>query len=131
MSLETGLIILVVMAAVLALLCTPLLIKLWRAVHDLTLTLEIFNQRLPDILQNLDEISANVNRATTAVNDEVQKYAATANRLHYVVDHVVTGIEWVSPLVAKPAGLKKMTELIALGKGLRAFARAWTGGKKI
>ena len=112
-------------------LCIPLLIKLWRAVHDLTLTLEIFNQRLPDILQNLDEISANVNRATTAVNDEVQKYAATANRLHYVVDHVVTGIEWVSPLVAKPAGLKKMTELIALGKGLRAFARAWTGGKKI
>lgn len=131
MSVETGLIILVGVVAVLALLCIPLLIKLWRAVNDLTLTLEMFNQRLPAILKNLDEISANVNQATTAVNAEVQKYAATANRLHYVVDHVVTGIEWVSPLVAKPVGLRKMTELIALGKGIRAFVRAWADGKKI
>ncbi len=129
MTVETGLLILVGIALILAIACIPLIVKLWRAVHDLTVTLQTINQKLPDILKNLDEISSNVNRATTAVSTEVQKYTETANRLHYVVDHVVTGIEWVSPLVTKPTGLKKMTELIALGKGIRAFFRAWAEKK--
>ncbi len=130
MSVETGLLILVGIALILAIVCIPLIVKLWRTVHDLTVTLQTINQRLPDILKNLDEISSNVNQATTRVNSEVQKYAITADRFHSVVDQVVSGIEWVAPIVSKPTGLKKMTELIALGKGIHAFFRAWASGKK-
>lgn len=131
MYLEIGLIIFGIALLLLVLFCIPILLKLWRAASDVTVTLQALNERLPAILKNMEEISANINHSTTAINGEVQKYTATAERFHVVMNEVVSGIEWVSPLALKSPVFRKMTELIPVVKGIRVFLNVLTGRQRV
>ncbi len=57
MYLEIGLIIFGIALLLLVLFCIPILLKLWRAASDVTVTLQALNERLPAILKNMEEIS--------------------------------------------------------------------------
>ncbi len=127
MSVEVGLMITGAALLVLVGFCIPVLIKVWRAVRDVSVTLEALNERLPAILKNLEEISGNINASTTAINQEVQKYADTAGKVHAAIDHVATGIQWLSPVVVRMPMLRKLTELAALAKGIRVFVDTLAG----
>lgn len=129
MSLEVGLVLMGLALLILVGFCIPVLIKLWRAVRDVTVTLEALNARLPAILKNMEDISENINASTTAINREVERYADTSRRVHAVIDHVASGIEWLSPVVVRMPILRKFTELVALAKGARVFVNTLTGKK--
>jgi uncharacterized protein YoxC len=131
MYLEIGLIIFGIALLLLVLFCIPILLKLWRAASDVTVTLQALNERLPAILKNMEEISTNINNSTTAINGEVQKYAATAERFHGVMNEVVGGIELISPLALKSSLFRKISELIAVVKGVRVFLSVLTGKQKV
>jgi uncharacterized protein YoxC len=117
MDLEIGLIILGVALLLLVAFCIPILLKLRRAASDVTLTLQALNERLPAILKNMEEISANINASTTAINSEVQKYSATAERFHVVMKEVVGGIEMISPMILRSHLFQKITALMPVIKG--------------
>jgi len=131
MYLEIGLIIFGIALLLLVLFCIPILLKLWRAASDVTVTLQALNERLPAILKNMEEISANINDSTTAINGEVQKYTATAARFHVVMNEVVSGIELISPLALRSPLFRKMTELIPVVKGVRVFLNVLTGKQRV
>jgi len=131
MYLEIGLIIFGIALLLLVLFCIPILLKLWRAASDVTVTLQTLNERLPAILKNMEEISTNINDSTTAINDEVQKYTATAARFQAVMDEVVSGIELISPLALKFPLFRKMAELIPVVKGVRVFLNVLTGKQRV
>lgn len=129
MSVEVGWMMTGVALLILVGFCIPVLIKVWRALRDVSITLETLNARLPGILKNLEEISGNINASTTAINQEVQKYADTAAKVHAAIDHVATGIQWLSPVVVRMPVLRKLTELVALVKGVRVFVDTLAGKK--
>ena len=130
MYLETGLTILGIAILLLVLFCIPVLLKLWRITSDLTMTVQSLNERLPAILKNLEDISTNINLSTTVINSEVQKYAATAERFHTVMNQVVNVIEWVSPFALRSHFIRKTTGLIPVVKGVMAFLKVLTGGQR-
>jgi len=130
MHLEIGLIIFGLALLLLVLFSIPILLKLWRAVSDVTVTLQVLNERLPTILKNMEEISANVNNSTMAINEQVQKYAGMSQRVQLVMNEVVGGLETISPLILQSPFFRKMTNLIALVKGVRVFFDVLTGKQK-
>ena len=131
MYLEIGLVIFGIALLLLVLFCIPILLKLWRAASDVTVTLQTLNERLPAILKNMEEISSNINHSTTAINGEVQKYAATAERFHIVMNEVVTGMELISPLALKFSLYRKMARIIPVVKGIRVFLNVLTGKQRV
>jgi uncharacterized protein YoxC len=131
MYVEIGLTIFGVALFLLVLFTLPILWKTWRAVNDITITLEALNQRLPGILKNMEEISANINNSTSAVNDKIQKYSATAERLHNVLADFVYGIELISPSAIRSPFYKKITEVIAVAKGVRVFLNVILGKERV
>ncbi len=131
MYLEISLLIFGIALLLLVLFCIPILLKLWRAVNDVTVTLQVLNERLPAILKNMEEISTNINDSTTAINGEVQKCAATADRFHRVMSEVVSGIELISPRALNSPLFRKMTELMAVVKGIRVFVNVLTGKQRV
>ncbi len=131
MYLEIGLIIFGIALLLLVLACIPILLKLWRAASDVTVTLQALNERLPVILKNMEEISNNINHSTTAINGEVQKYAVTAERFHGVMNQVVGGMELLSPLALKFHFFRKTTELIPVIKGVKVFLNVLTGKQRV
>lgn len=127
MYLEIGLIIFGVAMLLLVLFCIPILLKLWRAASDVTVTLQALNERLPAILKNMEDISTHINHSTTAINSQVQKYALTAERLHVVMNDVAGGIEMFAPLALRSHFIKKTAGVIPVVKGAMAFLRVLTG----
>jgi|SRR5512145_1120431 len=127
MYLEIGLMIFGIALLLLVLFCIPILLKLWRAASDVTISLQALNQRLPMILKNMEDISTNINNSTTAINEEVQKYKETSERFHNVMDHVVNGISILSPFAVKSPVLRIMTNGVAMLKGLRVFLNVLKG----
>lgn len=127
MYLEIGLMIFGIALLLLVLFCIPILLKLWRAASDVAISLEALNQRLPLILKNMEEISTNMNNSIAAINEEVQKYKDASARFHTVMDNVVSGIEFLSPCAIRLPIFRKMTDAIAMIKGVRVFINVLTG----
>ncbi len=56
----------------------PFLLQIWRTTKSITETLHMLNQSLPGILRNLEEITANINKATHAVNEQIDGLSVVA-----------------------------------------------------
>ncbi|MBP9532813.1 MAG: DUF948 domain-containing protein [Syntrophaceae bacterium] len=128
---ETGLIVIGVALLLLVVLSIPILLKLWRAANDVTVTLQALNERLPAILKNMEEISANINQSTTAINQSVQDYAVTVRRLHEVMGTVANGLEIFSPLALRMPLFRTVASVIPLVKGFSVFLNVLTGKQKV
>ena len=127
MYLEIGFVFFGVALLLLVLFCIPLLLKLWRAANDVTITLKVLNERLPAILKNMEDISANINQSTTAINEQVEKYAETSRRVQTLIQQMVSGAELLTPLAIRTPAFQKITEAIALVKGARVFFNVLRG----
>jgi len=130
MYMEVGLLILSIALLSLVIFTLPILWKIWRAVNDVTVTLDALNQHLPGILKNLEEITANINNSTTAVNEEIQKYSVTAGRFHKAMDNFVNAIDFVSPFAVRSPIFQKVTQAIAVVKGVRVFLNVLWGKER-
>ena len=131
MYLEIALIVFGVAMLLLVVFCIPVLLKLWRVANDVTVSLRVLNQRLPVILQNMEEISTRINDSITAINGQIQQYADVSQRAHVVVNDVVTGVELFSPLALKSSVFQNVMGLIAIAKGVRVFFDVLTGRQRI
>ncbi len=127
---ETGLILIGVALLLLVIFSIPILWKLWRAANDVTVTLQSLNERLPAILKNMEDISTNINASTTAINGQVEKYSATAERFHVVMNEVAGGIETISPLILRSPLFQKISALMPVVKGVSVFLDVLTGKQK-
>jgi uncharacterized protein YoxC len=121
MYLEIGLIIMGIAILVLVIFCIPILVGLWRTTKDLAVTMETLNQSLPAILKNMEEISANINKSTTAVNREVQNFSATIGRFQLVLKDIVDDIQDIAPVAMKSPVFQSLKNVFAAAKGIRAF----------
>jgi uncharacterized protein YoxC len=121
MYLEICLIIFGIAILVLVIFCIPVLTQLWRATKDVAVTLETLNQNLPMILKNLEEITANINSSTSAVNQEVQNITGTIDRFQLVIKDIVDDIQSITPKVANFPVFQAAKNVVAVAKGIRVF----------
>lgn len=75
MSPEIIFIVMAVVFLVLVALAVPFLFQIWRTARNMAVTLETLNRSLPGIMKNMEEITANVNKAAGAMNREVEDLA--------------------------------------------------------
>jgi uncharacterized protein YoxC len=120
MYLEIMVVVLSLVFLLLMGLLIPLLVQIRRTAKSINATLNMLNERLPGILKNLEEITANINSASYTVNSQI-------NNLSYVVGRVQATLE---PLLGlreffgeglQPPFLKAITTATALLKAVRAF----------
>jgi len=128
---ETGLLVIGVALLLLVVFSIPILLKLWRAANDVTVTLQALNERLPAILKNMEEISANINQSTTAINQSVQDYSVTARRFHEVMGGLANGLDIFSPLILRMPMFRNVASLIPLLKGVGVFLDVLAGKRKV
>jgi uncharacterized protein YoxC len=118
---EIGLVILGIVFFVLMIFCMYVLLQIRQAAMDISLTLETINQRLPSILRNIEEITANINCSTAAVNREVQSFSYAAGRVNMVIKNAVDDLQDIVPFVMKLPVFQTVKKVLAVVKGIRVF----------
>ena len=81
MNLQTALIVLVVILIVVIILCIPVVLQILQIARDTKTALQTINRSLPSIMQNVEEITANVNSSSDLINKKVQNYLTLTDRL--------------------------------------------------
>jgi len=100
----------------------PFLLQIWRTTKGVTETLQMLNESLPGILRNLEEITTNINKATRAVNEQIDGFSVVTKRIQGVLG-VVTDIE---NLLRAGIGLpvfKTLRNTIAVVTGVKVFLK--------
>jgi len=124
-TMEIILIILSVVFLLFAVFSIPFLIQIWRTAKGMAETLQHLNHGLPVIMKNLEEITTNINRTTTAVQRQVAELSLTLRRIQGIVG-VFLGLEEVlRHRMSFPFARTVMTSL-AVVKGVRAFVGVLT-----
>lgn len=131
MYVDVGYLILGVIFLLLLGFSIAIFLRIWRAVKDITVTLEALNARLPVILKNLEEITTSINDSTTAINLEIQRISITTRRVNGIVNGVVDNIRSITPSVMKLPLLAKARNMIAIVRGVRVFLNVFLNKKRI
>ena len=121
------LIILSVVFLLIAGLCIPFLIQILRTAREMALTLRLFNQRLPLIMKNLEEITTNINQTSTTVHRQVAEISLTLRRIQGIVGVFLRLEEVLRRRMSFPFARTLRTSM-AVGRGVRVFIDCLTGG---
>ena len=120
------LILLSVVFLLIAGLCVPFLIQILRTAREMALTLRLFNQRLPLIMKNLEEITSNINQTSTTVHRQVAEISLTLRRIQGIVG-VFLGLEEVLRRRMSFPFARTLRTSMAVGRGVRVFIDCLTG----
>ncbi|MDA8124810.1 MAG: DUF948 domain-containing protein [Deltaproteobacteria bacterium] len=101
----------------------PFLLQIWQTAKGLSQALQVFNESLPSIMKNLEEITTKVNRTTTTVSRQVEDFSLLAEKIRGTLTLVV-GLEEIVRRglmgVRLPYGSAFRTGF-AVAKGVRVF----------
>jgi len=101
-----------------------------RLSKDLSVTLQTFNQSLPLILKNLEEITTNVNSSTAIVNKKLQNFAGASNMSGFFLTDIINNIQYLAPLALKLPIFRIIRNIVAVAKGMRVFAEVLLNKEK-
>ena len=131
MNLEIGLVILVIILILLLFFCIPILLQIWHILKDARITLETLNQSLPTILKNMEEITANVNSSTAALNRKIQNFSNVASRSQLIINDIIDNIQCFVPIVMKLPIFQTIRNIAAVVKGVRVFIDVLLNKEKV
>lgn len=98
----------------------PVLLQLLRTAKSMNLTLGLLNDRLPSILQNLEEITEGINRTTAVVHRQVEDLAATVKKVQGTVTLLV-GLEEILRRGVHLPFTRSLSTAVAVARGVRVF----------
>ena len=119
-KLEVILIILSLAFLLFALFAIPVLLQIWRTAKSMETTLRTFNQNLPGIMKNLEEITTTVNLTTTTIHRRVEELSLTVGKIQGTLNLVV-GIEEILRRGTRLHFAKTLRTATAIAKGIRVF----------
>jgi uncharacterized protein YoxC len=120
--LEISLVLISAAFLLLVLFAIPFLLQIWRAAKNFTLSLEILNQRLPGILKNLEETTANVNRTSQAVRVQVEGLSLYVQKFQGILA-LLSEVEAALRGRLRVPVVRSVSTLVAATKGIRTFWR--------
>lgn len=101
-------------------LCVPFLIQILRTAREMSLTLQLLNQRLPLIMKNLEQITTNINQTSTTVHRQVAEISLTLRRIQGIVG-VIFGLEEVLRRRMSFPFARTFRTSMAVARGARVF----------
>jgi len=130
MYLEIALLILVVILIVLVIFLIPVLLQIWRITRDLSVTLVNLNQSLPLILNNLEEITTNVNNSTSLIDSKIRHFAGASGKSGLFIGELMNNMHLLAPLALKLPIVRIVSHVLAVAKGMRVFVDVLLKDKK-
>ena len=131
MYLDVALKILVSILIAVVVICIPVLLKLWRVADELSIALQTINQRLPLVMKNMEEITANINSSTETLNQKLQSITSASARSRLLISDILGNLGLLTPLIARVPALKLLKNSVAVVKGIRVFLDVLLRGEKI
>jgi len=128
MYLEISVVVLSVVFLLIAALSIPFLIQIWRTAKSITITLHMLNQSLPGILKNLEEITANINRATYTVHNQIEGLSHVVGRIQGTVEIFLDLEQELRAGLISPF-FRTMRTVSAVLKGTRVFLEVFRSSR--
>jgi hypothetical protein len=98
----------------------PFFLQLWRVAKGMALTLQTLNQNLPKIMKNVEEISTNINRTTTAVHRQIEDLSLIIQKIQEKLN-LIMGVEEILRRNVNLSFTRKVKTAMAIAKGIRVF----------
>jgi hypothetical protein len=100
--------------------------QMWRTAKNMATALEVFNKNLPEILTNLQEITANINSATDMVKHEAVEFTLMSRQVRAFLGRV-SDVESILLQGVRLPLLEKLKTARGLFKGVRVFFSVFMG----
>lgn len=124
------LILLIVIFLIFAAFCVPFLVQILRTASEMAKTLRLLNERLPQIMRNVEEITTNVNRTSTTVHRQVAEISLAISRVQRILSLFFGMEELIRSRMSFPFERACRTS-VAVGKGVRAFIDSLAGADHV
>jgi uncharacterized protein YoxC len=118
--LETKAVILSVAFFLVFLFLILFLWQMWRTAKNMATALEVLNKNLPEILANLEEITANINSATDLLKREAEEFTLISRKVRAFLG-VVTDVEEILLQGVKLPLVETLKTTRGLLKGVKVF----------
>ncbi|MCX5845617.1 MAG: DUF948 domain-containing protein [Deltaproteobacteria bacterium] len=129
MFLEISVAILSIVFLLIAVLSIPFLLQIWRTAKGITETLHMLNESLPGILKNLEEITANINKATHTVNEQIEGLSLVARRIQGLMS-IVLDVENILRAAVRLPVFKTLRNALAVATGVKAFMKVFFSSRR-
>ena len=129
MFLEISAVIVSLVFLLAAIFSIPFLLQLWRTAKSMAATMQMLNESLPGILKNLEEITTSINRATHAVNEQIEGLSLVARRIQGLLG-IVSDIEDVLHVGARLPVFKTFRNVFAVLRGVKVFLKVFLASGK-
>jgi hypothetical protein len=129
MYLEIAIFILVVILILLVIFLIPVLLQVWRVARDASVTLVTINQSLPLIMNNLEEITTNVNNYTLLIDSKIRNFASASGKSG-LISEMLNNMQLFAPLAMKFPIVRIVSHVLAIAKGMRVFVDVFLNDKK-
>jgi uncharacterized protein YoxC len=130
MFLEISVVILSIVFLLIAVFSVPFLLQIWRTAKSMATTLQMLNESLPGILKNLEEITSNINKATQAVNEQIEGLTLVARRIQGLMA-IVSDIENVLHVGARLPVFRTFRNVFAVLTGAKVFLQAFLSSRRL
>lgn len=98
----------------------PCILQIWRTAKGMALTLRMFNENLPVIMKNLEEITTRVNRSTATVQGQFEDLSLIMKKMKGMLILLV-GLEEIIRRGAHLPFVPALRTCLAISKGVRVF----------
>lgn len=98
----------------------PCILQIWRTAKGMALTLRIFNENLPVIMKNLEEITTRVNQTTATVHRQFEDLSLIMKKMKGMLILLV-GLEEIIRRGAHLPFAPALRTCLAVSKGVRVF----------
>jgi len=100
----------------------PCILQIWRTAKGMALTLRMFNENLPVIMKNLEEISTRVNRTSATMEGHFDDLSLMMKKMKAMLILFV-GLEEIIRRGAHLPFAPALRSALAVSKGVRVFLR--------
>jgi uncharacterized protein YoxC len=120
MIIEISIVVVCAAFVILILYLIPTIIQFKRSARSLEESSNQVNQKLPDILNNLEEITANFNSIMSTGRRQVEVLSDTVDEIKLLIDNIIGFQKHLQTRIENPL-IETLTTITALSKALRAF----------
>ena len=99
--------------------------QMWRTAKNMATALEALNKNLPEILVNLEEITANINSATDMIKHEAEEFTLLSRRVRAFLGRVSDVEEILRQSIRLPL-VETLKTALGLLKGVQVFYKVLT-----
>jgi hypothetical protein len=100
----------------------PCILEIWRTAKGMALTLRMFNENLPVIMKNLEEITTRVNRTSATMEGHFDDLSLMMKKMKAMLILFV-GLEEIIRRGAHLPFAPALRSALAVSKGVRVFLR--------